>query len=186
MKLSLLSFIGALLFAGTASAADITVYYSPSCPHCHHALNFIGEQLVYEYKTINVDAVNVANKQNLPAFKNALNKCEYERGGVPVITVGDKCFQGYAASMNQELRDAVEVDLSKQDKENAKANIKALTQNSERFKAENSDRTNVIKEINNAAPEKKTDEKSVIYFYILLVALVAGLGFILTKKERKK
>jgi len=52
--MKLLSFIGSLLIIGSASAADITIYYSPTCPHCHHARAFIDNELVYEYKTIKV------------------------------------------------------------------------------------------------------------------------------------
>ena len=48
-KLSLLSAVLGLGFMGTASAADVTIYYSPSCPHCHHARDFAINTLVYEY-----------------------------------------------------------------------------------------------------------------------------------------
>ncbi|MBN1324872.1 MAG: hypothetical protein JW974_01505 [Alphaproteobacteria bacterium] len=185
MKLSLLSLIGTLFFVGTASAADITVYHSPTCPHCHHALNFISGELVYEYKTINVEAVNVMNEQNLPAFQSALEKCKFTEGGVPLIIVGEKCFQGYARALDQELRDAAAVGLSKQEKADAEANIKAFKENSEKFKAENSDRNNVVKDID-AAMQKKTNDSSSMYFIILLSALVVGLGFMLIRKERKK
>ena len=51
-KASILSAVMGLAFIGSASAADITVYYSPSCPHCHHARDFISNALIYEYPTI--------------------------------------------------------------------------------------------------------------------------------------
>ena len=47
-----MSFVFALfgfLFIGAASAADVTLYYSPSCPHCHHARDFFVNRVVYEY-----------------------------------------------------------------------------------------------------------------------------------------
>ena len=50
-KLSALIAMCGLAFVGAASAADITVYYSPTCPHCHHARDFIAQNLVYEYPT---------------------------------------------------------------------------------------------------------------------------------------
>ena len=40
------------LFVGlmsVANAADITIFYSPSCPHCHHARDFFKNELIYEY-----------------------------------------------------------------------------------------------------------------------------------------
>ena len=111
-KLSIVSAIMGLAFIGTASAANITIYHSPSCPHCHHAREFISQTLVYEYPELTVTEVNVTNGDQRPAFEEALKKCEYESGGVPVLVIGEKCFQGYADFMQQELRDAIEVDLT--------------------------------------------------------------------------
>ena len=88
-KLSFLSAVLGLTFAGAASAADITIYYSPSCPHCHHAREFISNTLVYEYPELKVTAVNVMDQANLPVFQEALKKCEFESGGVPVMVIGD-------------------------------------------------------------------------------------------------
>ena len=186
-KLSLLSAIFGLAFIGSASAADITIYYSPTCPHCHHARDFIGGQLVYEYPELEVTAVNVMTEENLPVFQDALKKCEYESGGVPVIVVGDKCFQGYADFMQQELRDAVEVDTSDSAKQQAAENKTAFEANAEQFKAEHADRANAVSEYDpNAVAEKKTSGNSSIYFYGLLIVLVAALGFVLIRKGNKK
>lgn len=145
-KLSLLSAIFGMAFIGAASAADITVYYSPTCPHCHHARDFIGGSLVYEYPKLRVTEVNVMEQTALPKFQDALAKCNYDNGGVPVIVVGEKCFQGYADFMQQELRDAVEADMSDSDKATAAENKKALEANPEKFKADNADRTQAISE----------------------------------------
>ena len=104
--LVLSSFIG-LMFLNAASAADITVYYSPSCPHCHHARDFITNTLVYEYPELKVTAVNVTDAANQGMFADALKKCEFESGGVPVMVIGDKCEQGYADFMQDSLRASV-------------------------------------------------------------------------------
>ncbi len=34
-KSTLMSTLAAMTMVGTASAADVVLYYSPSCPHCH-------------------------------------------------------------------------------------------------------------------------------------------------------
>ena len=68
-KTSVISAMMGLAFIGSASAADITVYYSPTCPHCHHARDFISSALVYEYPTIKVTEVNVMDEKNMPKFK---------------------------------------------------------------------------------------------------------------------
>ena len=193
-KLSIVSAVMGLAFVGAASAADITVYYSPTCPHCHHARDFISNNLVYEYPMIKVTEVNVMDQANLPKFQETLKKCEYESGGVPVLTIGEKCFQGYADFMQTELREAVEADLSDDDKAAASENKKAMEADAEKFKSENADRKNAISEYvanadapvaDEATAEKKNNHGSSIWFWGLLVVLVAGLGVVLVRKDKK-
>ena len=192
-KLSIVSAVMGLAFVGAASAADITVYYSPTCPHCHHARDFISNNLVYEYPMIKVTEVNVMDQANLPKFQETLKKCEYESGGVPVLTIGEKCFQGYADFMQTELREAVEADLSDDDKAAASENNKAMEADAEKFKSENADRKNAISEyvanadasVEEATAEKKNNNGSSIWFWGLLVVLVAGLGVVLVRKDKK-
>ena len=188
-KMKLLPLLLSVFFIGTASAADITIYYSPSCPHCHHAQEFFANKMIYEYPKLRVVQVNVMKKSNLDMFKDALAKCEYTSGGVPVIVVGDKCFQGYADFMQKDLRDAVELDLSKKDKEIAAENKKSLEKDPENFRAKHPERKKAISEysagVNNM--EKKTNNQSTLmYLYVLLIVLVAAFGLLLIRKGKKK
>lgn len=190
-KLSFLFALVGLVFTGAASAADITLYYSPYCPHCHHARDFFVNRIVYEYPDVRVVQVNVMDQKNLPQFQDVLKKCKYDNGGVPVIVVGDKCFQGYADFMQQELRDAVEVDMDAAAKDKAAENKKAMDTDPENFKSKHPDRQNAITEYNPdeqvAENEKKNDgTHSTIYFYALLVVLVVALGIVLVRKDKKK
>lgn len=191
-KLSLLSAVCGLGFMGAASAADITIYYSPTCPHCHHARSFIEGTLIYEYPNLAVRTVDVTNGENYPLFEETLKKCEYESGGVPVMVIGEKCFQGYADFMEQELRDAVEVDLGDEDKSAAAANREAMKANADVFKSQHAERATAVSEYSAAAAAqeaKKNDSKggsSSVWFYGLLIVLVAALGFVLIKKDNKK
>ncbi len=189
-KLSALFALAGLAFVGAASAADITVYYSPTCPHCHHARDFIAQNLVYEYPMVSVTEVNVMDQANLPKFQETLEKCKYESGGVPVLTIGDKCFQGYADFMQAELREAVEVGLSDEDKAAAAEAKKAIEADAEKFKSENADKKATITEYvavaeTAAVAQKKNPGSSSIWFWGLLIVLVAGLGMVLVRKDKK-
>lgn len=191
-KLSALFALIGLSFVGAASAADITVYYSPTCPHCHHAREFIANHLAYEYPMVTVTEVNVMDQANRPKFRETLKKCEYESGGVPVLTIGDKCFQGYADFMQAELRDAVAADLSDADKAAAAEAKKAMDADAEKFKSENAEKKATISEfVANAEPaaavdtQKKNSGSSSVWFWGLLIVLVAGLGVILVRKDKK-
>ena len=148
-------------FIGGANAANISIYYSPTCPHCHHARDFISSTLIYEYNDLQVTEVNVTNIDNRQAFVDALFKCGYQKGGVPVIVIGDmnvkdgfKCFQGYADSMQNDLRSAVEMDLTDEQKSAAAANKAEMTKNKDAFVTAHADRKGAIKEIE---PQKKNN-----------------------------
>ncbi len=97
MKKLLLTFA---LLAPFAANAGVTVYYSPTCPHCHNALNF------FEAEKIAVEKINVGEGDNYSKFTAALAECEFTSGGVPVIVIDGKCWQGYAPVMDEELRAA--------------------------------------------------------------------------------
>ena len=193
-KASLLSAVLGLAFVGSASAADITVYYSPSCPHCHHAREFISNTLVYEYPELKVTEVNVMEQENLPMFQDALKKCGFESGGVPVLVIGDKCEQGYADFMQDTLREYIEADMNAEQKDIAAANKKAMAEDADKFRTENSERANAVSEYVVPAEEEKPAEvaaadnkgNSTIWFWGLLIVLVAGLGYVLVRKDKKK
>ena len=157
-KASLLSVLSGIAFIGAASAADITIYHSPSCPHCHHAREFISSTLIYEYPELKVTEVNVADRANLSAFQAALKKCEFQSGGVPVLVIGDKCEQGYADFLQDKLREMIEADLTEEQKAAAAENKKALSEDAEKFKSEHADRTSAIVEYKVAVESEGADE----------------------------
>ena len=186
MKLSkiLLSFMfGA--FIGGANAADITIFYSPTCPHCHHARGFIEKTLIYEYDDLKVSTVNVMDADNRQMFMNALKKCNYERGGVPVLVIGDKCFQGYSDSMQSELRAAVEIDLTDAQKESATQNRAEMEKDKDAFVSSHSDRKDAVSEMD--AKKKITNKDGIltdVALYVFLGLLIVGLGVILFRKSK--
>lgn len=151
MKKLIFALIGCACISNV-NAADITIYYAPTCPHCHHARDFISSSLIYEYDNLKVNQVNIFNTDNRQAFVDALFKCGYQSGGVPVLVIGEKCFQGYADSMQNDLRAAIEVDLSAEQKSAAAANKEAMTKDKDAFVAAHADRKNAVVEVE---PAKK-------------------------------
>lgn len=181
----LLSVLFGLFVFGGAFAADVTIYYSPTCPHCHHARDFVSNNLVYEYPSVRVNMVNVMAESNRPEFIDALKKCKYESGGVPVLVIGEKCFQGYGDSMRDDLRRAVEVGLSQEEvKASAENRTKLEGAGADAFRAANAERQNAISE---RGPEIQKKSKSMgnVSLYVLLGALVVLLGIVLFRKNSK-
>lgn len=145
-KATLFGALAGAMFIGSAMAADITIYYSPTCPHCHHAREFISQNLIYEYPNLNVTTVNVMDAANRDEFMATLKKCEYESGGVPVMVVGEKCFQGYGDSMGDSIRAAIEIDMDDAAKGIAADNKKAMESDADAFRSAHADRTSAIVE----------------------------------------
>ena len=180
----------ALLYSGAAAAADVTLYYSPTCPHCHHAREFLSNTLVYEYPDVKVTYINVMEQTNLELFKDALKKCDFSDGGIPVLVIGDKCEQGYADFMQDDLRKYVEADMTDEQKSVVAANKKALAEDAEKFKSENAERaknaqTEHIAKAVTEKIQKKSNQNGTIWFWGLLIVLVAGLGYVLVRGDKK-
>lgn len=185
MKLSKLLFaVLCGLFVGNANSADVTIYYSPTCPHCHHAREFIENTLVYEYNDLKVTEINVMNKDNRQGFVDAVYKCGYQSGGVPVLVIGEKCFQGYADSMQDELRDAVEADLNDEQKKSAAANKAEMAKDKSAFVAAHNDRINAISDLDSKKKINNKSGSSDFWLYGFIVLLFIGLGFVLFKKQK--
>jgi len=145
MKVSkIVSILFGCVAMANANAADITIYHSPSCPHCHHARQFIENTLIYEYGDLKVTEVNVMSADNRQEFVDALQKCGYKSGGVPVIVVGEKCFQGYADSRQDELRKAIEIDFTDAQKKTAADNKAKMAENKDDFVKSHADRKQTI------------------------------------------
>lgn len=134
MKTSkIISFVFGCAAISAANAADITIFHSPSCPHCRHAREFIESTLIYEYDNLKVTEINVMETDNRQAFIDTLQKCNYKSGGVPVIVIGEKCFQGYADSMQNDLRTAIEIDLTDDQKKSAADNKSEMAKDKDAF-----------------------------------------------------
>ena len=175
--------LAGLFFSG-ANAADVTVYYSPSCPHCHHARDFISTDLIYEYPDIKVNVVNVTDKNNLDAFRAALAKCEYESGGVPVLVIGEKCFQGFGDFMRDDFRRAVEVGLSADAVKRAEEIRKTLAgDGAQAYRSANASRQDAIIERATKSTQKKSADSTNIMLYGVLGVLVVILGIVLFRKK---
>ena len=108
-------FLSFLFISNLASASNLTLYFSPTCPHCHHAMEYIDGTLVKKYKDLKVVKVDLSDKKNIDLFKKTLEKCKYTSGFVPVMVINGKCFQGYAEFMNEDIIKAVEIKDFKED-----------------------------------------------------------------------
>ena len=191
MKKIVLSVLFGLSIIGTSSAADMKIYYSPTCPHCHHAKDFTNNNFIYEYPTITVTTIDVTVPENRALFMEVLKSCDYSSGGVPVIKIGEKCFQGFGETMADELRAAIEVDLPDEAKKSAANVKKAIAADGDKYRDEHP--TPVASVVEYYAPasddaaEKKNDtaDNGLNWWTIALLACVV-LGVVAVARRKSK
>ncbi|MCL2749099.1 MAG: LPXTG cell wall anchor domain-containing protein [Alphaproteobacteria bacterium] len=168
MKFSkiILTSAGIALFATNAMAArTMTLYYSPSCPHCHHALDFVHKVLEAEYTDLKVEEVNVTEAANRQRFMDAIKACGVQGGYVPLVVIGDKCFQGFGEATPVDYRGALGAADTQ---EEAVVEEEAAKLPDEQL-----------------APAPKSTGNSTM-LYILLGLVVAAVGVLVFTKRKKK
>ena len=179
--LKTLSLLALVMMFGSANAANITLYYSPTCPHCHHARDFIENELIYEYDDLNVTLVNAF--ENRDKFIEVIKKCNYTNGGVPVIVIGEKCFQGYGDSMQGDIRAAVEVGLNAEQKQSAADNKASFDKDKKSFVASRAERKSAVSEFKKKLTNDKTNTTNIALF-VLITLLAIGFTVIVFKKQK--
>lgn len=80
----------------------VYLFYHPSCPHCHKAMEFIDENLKDKYKDTAFYRINITEKRNSQLFKQYGIEYGLEpaKMGVPTIFIGDKYMVGYDKHSN--------------------------------------------------------------------------------------
>jgi hypothetical protein len=69
------------------------------------ALDFLKSELPdVGVKKIDLSGAGMENRKK---FIIALNKCGFESSGIPLIMVGDKCFQGFDAATGRAIKRAI-------------------------------------------------------------------------------
>ena len=198
MKKTVLSALFGLCFISAAPAADMTIYYSPTCPHCHHAKDFTNNNFIYEYPTITVTTVDVTVPEHRTLFMDVLKSCDFSSGGVPVIKIGEKCFQGFGESMADELRAAIEIDLPDEAKKSAADVKKAIAADGDKYRDEHPTpvasvveyvepvATNDNDEKKNDVANDADDNKLASWILAILAMVVLGIGIAAARKKSKK
>lgn len=192
MKTRILFGLFGLSFIGAATAADMTIYYSPTCPHCHHMRDYASNNFIYEYPSMKITMVDVTVPENRSLFIDVIKSCEYESGGVPVIKIGDKCFQGFAESMADDMRAAIESDMDAAAKQSASDVKRAISENGDTYRQEHPTPVATISEYtaqHEETAEKKTtasDNKWASWVLIVLALVVLGFSVSVAKGKSKK
>ena len=87
--------------------------------------------------------------------------------------------------MQQDIRDAIEIDLSAEQKKSAESNKKEFDKDRQSFVSSHSDRLNAI--VDNSAKKKlnkASHDYTNISLFVIMILLGIGLGALLFKKQK--
>lgn len=93
----------------TDEKATIYLFRGKGCSHCYEFLEYVSSDLIKKYgnyfKIITYEVWN--NADNAKLMQEVSDYLDDDASGVPYIVIGDKTFNGYAESMNEEIESAI-------------------------------------------------------------------------------
>lgn len=159
-----------------AEKINVYIFKGEGCGYCAKALTFF-EGLDDEYKSyFNLVEKEVWNDENnATQMEKVADYFNEDVGGVPYIIIGEKTFQGFAETYEEDIKEAI-----KEGYENADGTYKDVV-------------ASII-----GGVEIKKDDNSAALTIIVIVAFIAGVAFLIymarddssaeaeTKEEEKK
>lgn len=142
----------------------VYLFRGQGCSHCHEFLEFVASDLIKEYGTyFNLVSYEVWNNSNNASLMQEISEyLEDDASGVPYIIIGDKTFNGYAESMDKEIKEA----------------IKKLYDSDNRY--------DVFKEMKEHPKEKKTSKtNSTTTIVFIIFASIAVIALVVTGIKKK-
>ena len=68
-------------------------FYSNTCPHCHHALDYINQK----YPNLQLTMVNISNTEGYDLFVSCAKNFKLgDQIGTPLFCMGDKYIMGWS------------------------------------------------------------------------------------------
>jgi len=81
---------------GGENKVEMILFYSPTCPHCHHALEFLDKNIVPKYKDLTITKYNASTKVGANYYFHYAKKLGIDEvGPVPLAIFGDKYELGF-------------------------------------------------------------------------------------------
>lgn len=99
---------------------NVYVFKSSTCPHCEQALDFFGELVLDEEysKYFNLvpfetNGTTTEIKENINLATKVAKYFGVEFEGVPLIVIGDKRYEGYSSSMDEQFKERIKTCYDK-------------------------------------------------------------------------
>lgn len=94
----------AIIFLISRSAkggqAEMLLFYSPTCPHCHAAMEFLDNKVAKKYPELKITKHNTSTRSGANYYMYYKKKLQWDGNGVPVAVFGDKYEMGFGSEDN--------------------------------------------------------------------------------------
>ncbi len=162
LSLLVILFLSLCRPVGAAHPVEIYFFYSQSCPICHEAGIFLGG-LVKKYPEIKIksfEMTNSASQQAYFAFGQAYG-IDLSQTPVPFILIDEKAFDAYTTAISSEIEQTV---------------IKCLGR----------DCISPLEKLESLSEEKKESGTNKAVIWILTIAVIIFIIFLLRKPKNEK
>ena len=151
----------------TDDKVTIYLFRGAGCSHCYEFLEYVSSDLMKEYgdkfKVVTYEVWK--NESNAKLMQKVSDYFKDDASGVPYIIIGDKTFNGYATSMNDEIKEAIDKLYNSEEKFDVFDKI----------------------DINSNEPEKTTSEQdSTMIIVFILFAVVAIIALVIAGIKKNK
>lgn len=87
---------------------NVYLFWGDGCPHCEEAIKFfnsIEDEYGKYYKLVKYEVWN--DQDNSKLMDEVASKLKEQVSGVPYIVIGNKTFNGYAESYDDQIKEAI-------------------------------------------------------------------------------
>lgn len=139
---------------------NVYIFKGSTCPHCFEAIVYFAS-IVKEYgDKFNLIAYEVwSNEDNSGLMAEVAEYFGEDVGGVPYIIIGDKTFQGYTESYNEDIISSINKNYG------------------------NKDAVDVMKEINGGTSDKKEKKSDVTTIVIIAVCIIGFAAMVFFARD---
>ncbi|MGN0929892.1 MAG: hypothetical protein ACI4N3_04590 [Alphaproteobacteria bacterium] len=102
LKFIIMAFVVAILTtifliskSARGSDVEMILFYSPSCPHCHAAMEFLDNKVAPKYPELKITKHNTSTRVGVNYYLYYKKKLNFDGNGVPVAVFGDKYEIGF-------------------------------------------------------------------------------------------
>jgi len=101
---AIIIFCGFVTLKSNVAGADdgkveMVLFYSPTCPHCHHAMEFLDKEVSSKYKNLAITKYNTSTKVGANYYFHYAKKLGIDNAGaVPLAVFGDKYELGFGSA----------------------------------------------------------------------------------------